>query len=80
MCESHSVMSDSLWPRGLYSQYNSPGQNTGVSDISLLQGIFPNQVCGMCADVWNLEKWYRSAYLQGRSRDTDKEDRCVDNR
>ena len=28
-CESHSVMSNSLWPHGLYSLWNSPGQNTG---------------------------------------------------
>ena len=28
--ESHSVMSDSLRPHGLYSPWNSPGQNTGV--------------------------------------------------
>ena len=26
--ESHSVMSDSLQPHGLYSPWNSPGQNT----------------------------------------------------
>ena len=38
---SRSVMSDSLWPHGLYSPWNSPGQNTGVG--SLLQGIFPTQ-------------------------------------
>ena len=41
--ESHSVVSDSLWPRGQYSPWNSPGQNTGVSSHSLLQGIFPTQ-------------------------------------
>ena len=41
--ESHSVMSDSLWPHGLYSPWNSPGQNTGVGSCSLLQGIFPTQ-------------------------------------
>ena len=41
--ESHSVMSDSLRPHGLYSPWNSPGQNTGVGSISLLQGIFPTQ-------------------------------------
>ena len=41
--ESHSVMSDSLWPHGLYSSWNSPGQNTGVGSCSLLQGIFPTQ-------------------------------------
>ena len=40
--ESCSVVSDSFWPRGLYSPWNSPGQNTGVSH-SLLQGIFPTQ-------------------------------------
>ena len=32
-----------LWPHGLYSPWNSPGQNTGVSNLSLLQGIFPAQ-------------------------------------
>ena len=36
-------MSDSLRPHGLYSSYNSPGQNTGVDSLSLLQGIFPTQ-------------------------------------
>ena len=41
--ESHSVMSDSLWPHGLYNPWNSPGQNTGVGSLSLLQGIFPTQ-------------------------------------
>ena len=41
--ESHSVVSDSLRPRGLYSPWNSPGQNTGVDSLSLLQGVFPIQ-------------------------------------
>jgi len=41
--ESHSVMSDSLCPHGLYSPWNSPGQNTGVGRLSLLQGISPTQ-------------------------------------
>ena len=41
--ESHSVVSDSLWPHGLYSPQNSPGQNTGVGSLSLFQGIFPTQ-------------------------------------
>ena len=39
--ESRSVVSDCLWPHGLYSPWNSPGQNTGVCSLSLLQGIFP---------------------------------------
>ena len=30
-------MSDSLQPHGLYSPWNSPGQNTGVGSLSHLQ-------------------------------------------
>ena len=41
--ESCSVVSDFLWPHGLYSPWNSPGQNTGMGRLSLLQGIFPTQ-------------------------------------
>ena len=41
--ESRSVMSDSLWPHGLYSPLNSPGQNTGVGSLSILQGVFLTQ-------------------------------------
>ena len=37
---SRSVMSDSL---RLHSPWNSPGQNTGVGSLSLLQGIFQTQ-------------------------------------
>ena len=40
---SRSVVSDSLQPHGLYSPWNSPGQNTGVGSLSFLQGIFPIQ-------------------------------------
>src|SRR5574341_170886 len=36
-------MCDSLQPHGLYSPWNSPGQNTGVGSLSLLQEIFPTQ-------------------------------------
>ena len=36
-------MSDSLWPNGLYSPWNSLGQNAGVGSLSLLQGMFPTQ-------------------------------------
>ena len=36
-------MSNSLLPHGLYSPWNSPDQNTGMSSLSLLQGIFPTQ-------------------------------------
>ena len=41
--ESPSVVSDSLWPHGLYSPWNSPGQNTGVGSLYFLWGIFPTQ-------------------------------------
>ena len=34
------LLSQTLWPQGLYSPCNSPSQNTG---LSLLQGIFPTQ-------------------------------------
>ena len=30
-------------PYGLYNPWNSPGQNTGVHSLSLLQGSFPTQ-------------------------------------
>ena len=36
-------MSNFLWPCGLYSPRNSPGQNIGGSNLSLLQGILPTQ-------------------------------------
>ena len=42
--ESHSVVSYSLQPHGLYIPQNSPGQNTGVGSRSLLQGIFPTHL------------------------------------
>ena len=36
-------MSDSLWHHGLYSLWNSPGQNTGIGSLFLLQGVFPTK-------------------------------------
>ena len=41
--ESCSVMSNSSQPCGLYSPWNSPGQNTEVGSLSLHQGVFPIQ-------------------------------------
>ena len=38
-----SVVSDALQPHGLYSPWNSLGQNTGVGSLSFLQGVFPIQ-------------------------------------
>ena len=45
-------MSNSLWPHGLYSPWNSPGQNTGVGSLSLLQGIFPNPGVELRSPTW----------------------------
>ena len=42
--ESCSVLSNSLRPPWTNRPWNSPGQNTGVGSLSLLQGIFPTQV------------------------------------
>ena len=45
---SRSVMSNSLWPHGLWPArhlcpWDSPGKNTGLGCHFLLQGIFPTQ-------------------------------------
>ena len=41
--KSRSVVSDSLRPHRLYSPWTSPGQNTAVGSLSLLQRIYPTQ-------------------------------------
>ena len=41
--EGPSVMSYTFRPHRLYSPWNSPGQDTGVGSLSLLQAIFPTQ-------------------------------------
>ena len=43
--ESRSALSDSMRLHGLYrnSPWTSPGQNTAMDSLSLLQGIFPTQ-------------------------------------
>jgi len=48
MCVSHSVVSDSLqphgvWPTSLLHPWDFPGKNTGVGYHLLLQGIFLTQ-------------------------------------
>ena len=43
LCESRSVVSDSLQPYALYSLWTSPGQNTGVGTLSLLQRVVSTQ-------------------------------------
>ena len=41
-----------LWPHGLESPWNSPGQNTRVGSCSLLQGIFPAQGSNPGLQIW----------------------------
>ena len=50
--ESHSVVSSSLRPHGLYSPWNSPGQNTGggspgspVLQVDSLPTELPGKLC-----------------------------------
>ena len=52
--ESCSVVCDSLRPHGLYSPWNSPVQNTRVSNLSLLQGIFPIQGSKPRSPAWRI--------------------------
>ena len=66
--ESLSVMSNSLGPHGLYSPWNSPGQNTGVGSLSLLHGIFPTQ--GLKPRSPALQADYLPAKPLGKPRNT----------
>ena len=50
LSESRSVMSDSL----RYSPWNSPGQNTGLGGLSLLQGIFPTEESNPGLPHWQI--------------------------
>ena len=49
-------MSDPLQPHGLYSQWNSPGYNTGVGILSLLQWVVQNPALLLCGNtvIWVL--------------------------
>ena len=62
-------MSDSLQPHGLYSPWNSPGQNTGVGSLSLLQGIFLIQGSnpGLPQCRWIIHHLSRFSSVQVRS-------------
>ena len=50
--ERHSVVSDFFRPHGLCSSWNSPGQNTGVGNHSLLQSIVPPRDLHGVAKSW----------------------------
>jgi len=59
--------SDSLRPHGLYSPWNSPGQNTGVGSLSLLQRILPTQESNQgllpCRRILSQLNYQGSSYL-----------------
>ena len=70
--ESRSVASSSLWPHGLYSPWNSPGHNTGMGSLSLLQESQPriltqlSCIAGRFFTSWAtyfLLKWYINANI-----------------
>ena len=68
--ENHSVMSDSLQPHGLYGPWNSPGQNTGLSNPgierrspSLQVGSLPAQLPGNPEDAKGWGKKIRNAII-----------------
>ena len=58
-------MSSSLQPHGMYSPWNSLGQNTGVGCLSLLQGIFPTQ--GSNPGLLNCRRILYQVSYQGNS-------------
>ena len=75
--ESHSVLSDSLQHHGLYSLWGSLGQNTGVSSLPFLQGIFPTQgshcrqilyqLSEKVIQIWGAEFIFATAHKLGLS-------------
>ena len=66
--ESHSVVSNSLQLHGLYSPWNSPGQNTEVGSLFLLQRIFPT--LGSNLGLLNGRQILLPAEPQGKSKNT----------
>ena len=65
-----------IWP------WNSPGQNTGVGSLSLLQGIFPTQVSRISgrfftswatreAQKWTWRGWQKGDEKQSYLKDSD---------
>ena len=66
--EIRSVVSDSLWPCGLYSPWNSSGQNTGVDSLLFLQGNSPNP--GIKPRSPTLQADSLPAESQGKSKNT----------
>ena len=76
-------MEDGLWrPRSAHIQQHSCPQDwakaTGYLIQSEVESEREKQTWHINTYMWNLEKWYRSTYFQGRNRDTDAEKGHVD--
>ena len=67
-------MPNSLGPHGLYSPWNSLGQNTAMRSCSLLQGIFPTQGLnpGLPHCRWVLYKYFSGMQCKYRYLDIHK--------
>ena len=59
------VVSDPLRPHGLYSPWNSPGQNTGVDSRSLLQICWHIECSAFTASSFRI--WYSSTGIPSPS-------------
>ena len=69
LCESCSVVSDSLQPHGLYSPQDSPGQNTGLGSLSgnmqmevqekIRRREFRNHQCAWATNAQSGWSWVR---------------------
>ena len=57
-----------------YSPWNSPGQNTGIGSLFLLQGIFPNQKLNWGPRHWRWILWAIREVAQRKL--TSKDERC----
>ena len=70
LTESHSVMSNSLRPHGLFSPWNSPGQNTGVGCLSFLLPNLDYSNPGIEPRSHTLQADSLPAEPQGKPKDT----------
>ena len=70
------VVSDSLQPCGLSTPWNSPGQNTGLGDLSLLPGIFPIQELnqGLLHCIWI---FYQLSYQGIKATEKEERFQCI---
>ena len=61
---SNSLQPHGLSPTRLICPWNSPGQNTGVGSLSLLQGIFPTQGSQRQVHILNMYAIYLFLYVR----------------